>query len=118
MTTPILSYLRFFILLICFGITAHSSNAQEPGASRPKQFIYVLHLVPRLYSDAAWTKDDEAVIARHLARFKHAIETGQLYWRAALRNPATRRLVLRSLKLQMKRPRVSSWRAIRRLSSG
>jgi uncharacterized protein YciI len=45
---------------------------------KPKQFIYVLRLVPRLHSDSAWTKEDEMVLDRHLARFKHAIETGEL----------------------------------------
>ena len=30
------------------------------------------------FSDANWTKDDEAVLSRHLARFKEAIKTGQL----------------------------------------
>jgi uncharacterized protein len=34
--------------------------------------------VPRLYSDAAWTKEDEMALSRHFARFKHAIETGEL----------------------------------------
>jgi uncharacterized protein YciI len=53
-------------------------TAQEPKPEKPKQFIYVLRLVPRLYSDSAWTKGDNAAIARHFARFKHAIETGEL----------------------------------------
>jgi len=38
----------------------------------------VLRLVPRLYSDSNWTKEDEAALSRHFARFKHAIETGEL----------------------------------------
>jgi hypothetical protein len=44
---------------------------------KPKQFIYVLRLVPRLYSDSAWTKDDEAALGRHFTRFKKAVETGE-----------------------------------------
>ena len=29
--------------------------AQESQPEKPKQFIYVLRLVPRLYADANWT---------------------------------------------------------------
>ena len=66
--------------------TATTKPAAEPKAKtpkapkpvKPKQFIYVLHLVPRLHSDSAWTKEDEAVLGRHLDRFKEAINTGQL----------------------------------------
>ncbi len=54
------------------------SSTGETEKAKPRQFIYVLHLVPRLHSDAAWTKEDEMVLDRHLARFKHAIETGEL----------------------------------------
>lgn len=48
------------------------------NTDKPKQFIYVLRLVPRLHSDSAWTKDDEMALSRHFARFKHAIDTGEL----------------------------------------
>ena len=51
--------------------------AQTPEA-KPKQFIYVLRLVPRLYDDKSWTKEDEMALSRHFARFKHSIETGEL----------------------------------------
>jgi uncharacterized protein len=37
-----------------------------------------LRLVPRLHSDAAWTKEDNMALDRHFARFQHAIETGEL----------------------------------------
>jgi uncharacterized protein YciI len=57
---------------------AQSLAAENPKAAKAKQFVYVLHLVPRLFSEAAWTKGDQAVLARHLERFKHAIETGEL----------------------------------------
>jgi uncharacterized protein YciI len=53
-------------------------TAADQGSAKPKQFIYVLHLVPRLYDDKNWTKDDTAALGRHFARFQHAIETGEL----------------------------------------
>ena len=71
------TYLRFVIPLLCVWILVPSLAGETPKA-KPRQFIYVLHLVPRLHSDAAWTKEDEMALDRHLARFKHAIETGEL----------------------------------------
>jgi uncharacterized protein YciI len=52
--------------------------AQESRADKPKQFIYVLRLVPRLYDDKNWTKEDKAVLERHSARFQEAIKSRQL----------------------------------------
>ena len=71
-------YLRLLIALLSLCTVLDSSSAQTPEAAKSKQFIYVLRLVPRLHSDAAWTKEDEAVIGRHLASFNEAIKRGQL----------------------------------------
>ena len=78
MKASIICYLRFCIGLVCICLVTPSLTAQEPKPEKPKQFIYVLRLVPRLYSDSAWTKDDNAAVARHFTRFKQAIETGEL----------------------------------------
>lgn len=78
MKNNIMSYLRFIIPLVCILTVVQSLPAQEPKPDKPKQFIYVLRLVPRLHSDSAWTKDDEVALSRHFARFKHAIDTGEL----------------------------------------
>lgn len=67
-----------FILLVSLCLVVPSLCAEESPVAKPKQFIYVLRLVPRLHSDAAWTKDDNAALARHFARFQEAIKTGQL----------------------------------------
>jgi uncharacterized protein YciI len=64
-------------LLVMFPLL-QSSTAADQKAGQPKQFIYVLHLVPRLHLDANWTKDDNAVLKRHFARFQEAIKSGQL----------------------------------------
>lgn len=73
-----MSYLRFIIPLVYVFAIVQPLPAQEPKPDKPKQFIYVLRLVPRLYSDAAWTQEDKMALSRHFARFKHAIETGEL----------------------------------------
>jgi uncharacterized protein YciI len=73
-------YPRLIIPLVSVFAIVQPLVAQTPEAKpdKPKQFIYVLRLVPRLYSDASWTKEDEMALSRHFTRFKHAIETGEL----------------------------------------
>jgi len=68
----------FQSLLIFICAISQSLNAEEPKPAKPKQFIYVLRLVPRLYSDTAWTKEDNMALTRHFERFKRAIETREL----------------------------------------
>jgi uncharacterized protein YciI len=70
-------YFRLFILLISLCLAAPSLRAQNPEA-KPKQFIYVLRLVPRLHSDEAWTKEDRMALDRHFTRFKLAADKGEL----------------------------------------
>jgi uncharacterized protein YciI len=67
-----------FVPLICIFAIVQSLTAQEPNADKPKQFIYVLRLVPRLHADSAWTKEDDAVLKRHFARFQEATKSGLL----------------------------------------
>jgi len=69
---------RLVISLLCICVAARPAIAEEPANAKPKQFIYVLHLVPRLYADAAWTAEDKMALSRHFARFQRAIETREL----------------------------------------
>ena len=69
---------QLFIPLICIFAIVHLLNAQAPKAAKPKQFIYVLKLVPRLHADSAWTKEDNAALERHFVRFQQAAKSGQL----------------------------------------
>jgi uncharacterized protein len=73
-----MSHFRFIIPLVCAFAIGQSLPAQPPKAEKPKQFIYVLRLVPRLYSDSNWTKEDKTVLERHFARFQEATKSGQL----------------------------------------
>lgn len=84
------SYLRFLIPLLFICTAVDEGTAESPAPSKPQQFIYVLRLVPRLHADANWTKEDEAVIGRHLARFKEAIKAGQLILAGRTMEPGDR----------------------------
>jgi uncharacterized protein YciI len=68
---------RFAAFSLCLFVL-QPGRAAETNADKPKQFIYVLHLVPRLHDDKAWTEQDKAALGRHFNRFKAAIESGQL----------------------------------------
>jgi uncharacterized protein YciI len=69
---------QFFGLMIYVSTFTNLSYAQEAKAEKPKQFVYVLHLVPRLYDDKAWTAEDKAAVDRHLANFKAAVQSDRL----------------------------------------
>ena len=79
-------YPHLIIPLVCVFVMVEPLAAQTPEA-KPKQFIYVLRLVPRLYDDKNWTNEDEMALSRHFARFKHAIETGELILAGRTREP-------------------------------
>ena len=70
-------YLRLIIPLVCIFVRSLAAQTPEPAA-KPKHFIYVLHLAPRLRDDKAWTPEDKAAVDRHLANFKAAVQSGQL----------------------------------------
>ena len=79
-------FLQLLISLVCVFAIVQPLPAQTPEA-KPKQFIYVLRLVPRPHSDSAWTQEDKMALDRHFARFQHAIETGELILAGRTREP-------------------------------
>jgi uncharacterized protein len=70
-------YLSLIIPLLTVVVQSLAAQTPEPTV-KPKQFIYLLHLVPRLHDDKAWTAEDKAAVGRHFNRFKEAIQSGQL----------------------------------------
>ncbi len=72
------SLFNFVIAIVGVLVVVPPLAGEESQAEKPKQFIYVLHLVPRLYDDKNWTKEDSAVLERHFARFQEAIKSRQL----------------------------------------
>ena len=79
-------YLRLIIPLVCIFVRSLAAQTPEPAA-KPKHFIYVLHLVPRLHDDKAWTAEDKAAVDRHLANFKEATQSRQLILAGRTREP-------------------------------
>jgi uncharacterized protein YciI len=82
------------MLVACICAMSHSLDAQTPEPDKPtaepgkpKEFIYVLKLVPRLHDTKNWTKEDNAALDRHLARFQEAAKSGQLILAGRTKEP-------------------------------
>ena len=43
-----------------------------------KQYVYVLHLTPRMHDTTSWTEVENKIIAQHFARLAKATEDGQV----------------------------------------
>jgi uncharacterized protein YciI len=67
-------YLVFVLMVIGAGCLF----GQDQTPSKPKQFICVLRLVPRLYDEHAWSKEDDAAFDQHSNRLKEATDRGQV----------------------------------------
>ena len=109
-------YLFLPVLALTIAMLLNMAKAVDQPGTQPKQFIYILRLVPRLYSDANWTKDDKMALDRHFARFQHSIQTGELILAGAPVNQAIKLSALPSSKQKMRWLLEPSWKAIRRLS--
>src|SRR4051812_14085063 len=73
--------MKFLIFSLLFGIIAmyaEDKTAATAPASEPKQFLIVLHLVPRLHDTKAWTKADLDAVGDHFKRLKAATEAGDV----------------------------------------
>jgi uncharacterized protein len=67
------------IAVLSFAVVASAEEkAVSPAAPKPKTFLIVLRLAPRLYDDKAWTEADNATLGRHFERLKAATGTGQV----------------------------------------
>jgi uncharacterized protein YciI len=70
-----------------FAMALESAN---PQSSKSEAFIYVLRLVPRLYDDKTWTKEDNAALDRHMTRFQEAMKSGQLVLAGRTKEPGNK----------------------------
>jgi uncharacterized protein len=72
-----------FLGLLCSSLflRANENPPSTPAAvaaQAPRQFLIVLHVVPRLHDEKAWTAADNATIAAHFERLKAATASGQV----------------------------------------
>lgn len=51
---------------------AAEEKSSAPSAPKPKQYLYLLKLTPRLHDDAAWTDADKKTVGAHFAHLQAA----------------------------------------------
>jgi uncharacterized protein YciI len=79
------------LLLAAFG----SVRAQDDAAVlKPKQYVYVLRLVPRVHDDAAWTEADKAAVSQHFQRLQQATAAGRVILAGRTTEPGDKTLGL------------------------
>jgi uncharacterized protein YciI len=79
------------LLLTPFALfAAESKSPATPPAPKPKQFLYVLKLVPRLHDDKAWTDADKATASQHFAHLTAATKAGQVILAGRTMEPGAR----------------------------
>ena len=69
--------LSFAAIIVCLTVI-RVAPGEDAKSNKPNQFIYVLHLVPRLHDDKAWTDADKAAVERHFNRLKDATNNGRV----------------------------------------
>lgn len=52
--------------------------ADTQAEGKRQQYIYVLHLTPRMHEANAWTDKENGVIGQHFARLAKATDAGQV----------------------------------------
>jgi uncharacterized protein len=67
------------VLSVCTSLlVAPGFAAETESAVKPQQYVYVLHLTPRMREANAWTAADNGVIGQHFTRLAKATESGQV----------------------------------------
>jgi uncharacterized protein YciI len=67
-----------------FGLALENAN---PQPTNQEPFIYMLKLVPRLYDDKKWTKEDNTTLDRHFIRLQEAAKSGELILAGRTKEP-------------------------------
>ena len=71
--------LRLTLLLLATVVAATAAEPKKsapPAGPKPRQYLYMLKLVPRLHDDNAWTDDDKKTVAAHFAHLQAATKSG------------------------------------------
>jgi uncharacterized protein YciI len=74
---------RLLLAALALGTVAFAADTPAPAtasvaAAKPKHFLIVLKLTPRLHDDKAWTKEDTAAVGAHFQRLKAGVAAGQV----------------------------------------
>ena len=86
-------HLRNLLALFLLPVAVFAAEEKKSPASaspRPKQWLYVLRLPPRLHDDRAWSDADKAVVSRHFAHLQAATKEGRVILAGRTAEPGDR----------------------------
>jgi uncharacterized protein YciI len=78
----------FLSVAVCPATDAPAAAAS--AAPRPRHYLMVLKLTPRLHDAKAWTKPDEEAVDAHFNRLKKAMEAGEVVLAGRTNEPLDR----------------------------
>jgi uncharacterized protein YciI len=86
--------LAFLLAAIAAPLLPAAETKKTPppadAGPKPRQFVYVLKLAPRLHDDNAWTEADKQTVATHFAHLKAATATGKVILAGRTLEPGSR----------------------------
>lgn len=65
-------------LLLSSAVALFAAEEKSVTTTQPRQYIYVLRLIPRLHDDNAWSEADRKTIGTHFAHLKAATAEGKV----------------------------------------
>jgi uncharacterized protein len=69
--------IRILVCLLIVQILAMpNTDSSAQTAQTSKQYLYVLHLTPKLHDPTAWTERENALVAKHFERLQEATRRG------------------------------------------
>ncbi|MDO8545332.1 MAG: YciI family protein [Opitutaceae bacterium] len=81
---------RLALFALAFAPLAVVADDDKGAPPKPKQFVYVLRLVPRLHDDNAWTEADKKAVGVHFAHLKAAAADGKVILAGRTTEPGDR----------------------------
>lgn len=96
MKSSLRRFLLSLLFVCCPVLPAFSAEpaAPAPAAPTPQHYLILLHLVPRLHDDKAWTDVDKDAVGAHFQRLKAATAAGQVLLAGRTKEPGDKTLGL------------------------
>jgi uncharacterized protein len=67
---------EYILFVLLFPIVTNFAFAQTERKEEKKQFIYILHLVPKYLDTKTWTDEDNRAVNEHFERLKKMVADG------------------------------------------
>ena len=78
MTSTLARLLPAFVSFLLVSMPAFAQTPQAPQLPKRPQFVYMLHVAPRLHDEKLWTDKEKAAAGQHYQRLVKATDAGQV----------------------------------------